>query len=173
MAKKNLAFSNRSCNIPVRPISTPSCSPCCGKPSATFSLQQSRCTIYDGTRQTEYQIHVREGRVDKSLHQNYPALKLWHSKSTKHYMATAPPPPYMKDMFTSRQEEKHSLRNEHQLNIPFSRTVGFGSHSIQFEGERVWNHLPNKIRCAENLASLKTLLRTWGGCHCAICTSYF
>ena len=64
-------------------------------------------------------------------------------------------PPYMKDMFTSRQEQKHSLRNEHQLNIPFSRTVGFGSHSIQFEGARVWNHLPNKIRCAENLASFK------------------
>ena len=87
-------------------------------------------------------------------------------------MATAPPP-YMKDMFTSRQEQKHSLRNEHQLNIPFSRTVGFGSHSIQFEGARVWNHLPNKIRCAENLASFKKLLRTWGGCHCAICISYF
>ena len=55
-------------------------------------------------------------------------------------------PPYMKAMFTSRQEQKHSLRDEHQLNIPFSRTVGFGSHSIQFEGARVWNHLPNKIR---------------------------
>ena len=83
------------------------------------------------------------------------------------------PPPYMKDMFTSRQEQKHSLRNENQLNIPFSRTVGFGSHSIQFEEARVWNHLPNKIRCAENLASFKELLRTWGGCHCAICTRYF
>ena len=33
--------------------------------------------------------------------------------------------------------------------------MGFGSHSIQFEGARVWNHLPNKIRCAENLASFK------------------
>ena len=31
----------------------------------------TRCKIYDGTRQTEYQIHVWEGRVDKSLHQNY------------------------------------------------------------------------------------------------------
>ena len=55
----------------VRPISTHSRSPCCGKPSETLSLQQSRCKIYDGTRQTEYQIHVREGRVDKSLHQNF------------------------------------------------------------------------------------------------------
>ena len=52
-------------------ICTPSCSPCCGKPSETLSLQESRCEIYDGTRQTEYQIHVREGRVDKSFHQNY------------------------------------------------------------------------------------------------------
>ena len=45
-----------------------------GKPSATLSLQQSRCKIYDGTRQPEYQIHVQEGRVDKSLHHNYRKL---------------------------------------------------------------------------------------------------
>ena len=45
--------------------------PIYGKPSPTLSLQQSRCKIYDGTRQTEYQIHIQEGRVDKSLHQNY------------------------------------------------------------------------------------------------------
>ena len=31
----------------------------------------TRCKIYDGTRQTEYQIPVWEGMVDKSLHQNY------------------------------------------------------------------------------------------------------
>ena len=60
-------------------------------------------------------------------------------------------PPYMNDMLTSRQEQTHSLRNAHQLNIPCTRTVGFGSYSIQFEGARVWNHIPNKIRCAENL----------------------
>ena len=64
MPKSNLATSNRACNIPVGLCVH-------GKPSATLSLQQSRCTIYDGTRQTEYQIHVLEGRVDKSLHQNY------------------------------------------------------------------------------------------------------
>ncbi len=56
----------RSCNIPVRTIST-----CCGKPSTTLGLQQSQCKIHDGTRQPEYQIHVREGRVDKSFRQNY------------------------------------------------------------------------------------------------------
>ena len=64
MPQKNLAASNRSCNIPVGPCVH-------GNPSATLSLQQSRCKIYDGTHQTQYQIHVWEGRVDKSLHQNY------------------------------------------------------------------------------------------------------
>ena len=62
MPKKNLAASNRSCNIGL----------CVhGKHSTTLSFQQSRCKIYDGTRQTEYQIHVWEGRFDKSFHQNY------------------------------------------------------------------------------------------------------
>ena len=55
MPKNNIAASNRSCNTPVRPIST----------------RSSRCNIYDETRQTEYHIHVWEGRVDKSLHRNY------------------------------------------------------------------------------------------------------
>ena len=64
MPKKHLAAPNRSCNIPVG-LGVH------GKPSATLSLQQSRCKIYDGTRQTEYQIHVWKGKVDKSLHQNY------------------------------------------------------------------------------------------------------
>ncbi len=64
MPKKNLAASNRSCNTPVGLCVH-------GKPSATLRLQQSRCKIYYGTCQTEYQIHVWEGRVDNSLHQNY------------------------------------------------------------------------------------------------------
>ena len=64
MPKTNLAASSRSCNIAVGLCAH-------GKPSATLCLQQSRCKNYDGTRQTEYQIHVWEGRVDKSLHQNY------------------------------------------------------------------------------------------------------
>ena len=66
MPKNNLAASNRSCNIPVGLCVGPT-----WKASATLSLQQSRCKIYDGTCQTEYQIHVWEGRVDKSHHQNY------------------------------------------------------------------------------------------------------
>ena len=66
MPKKNTIVSNRSCNIPVyvSPILY-------GKSSATLSIPQSRFEIYNGTRHTEYQIHVWEGRVDKSLHQNY------------------------------------------------------------------------------------------------------
>ena len=75
MPKTNLAASNRSCNIPVGLCVH-------GKPSATLRLQQSRCKIYDGTRQTEYQIHVWEGRVDKSLH-----LCVWNYRKPSHMCA--------------------------------------------------------------------------------------
>ena len=46
--------------------------------SDILSIQQSRCKIYEGTRQTKYQnlIHVREERVDKSLHQNYRKIRM-------------------------------------------------------------------------------------------------
>ncbi len=61
--KKNLAGSNRSCNITVGLLRTW---------KAFGDIEPpTRCNIYDGTRQTEYQVHVWEGRVDKSLHQNY------------------------------------------------------------------------------------------------------
>ena len=103
--------------------------------------------------------------------------RLLYEFQTGFWSVLQPPPPYMKDMFTSRQEQKQSLRNEHQLNIPFnfSRTVGFGSHSIQLEGARVWNHLPNKIRGAENLAAFKKNSFEHGEdvTSCAICTIYF
>ena len=88
--------------------------------------------------------------------------------------STCPQPPYMKPLFTSRQEQTHSLRKAHRSNTPFSRTVGVGSHSIQFEGARVWNHLPCNTRCAENLASLKKkLLRTWGDVTVAFVPAIF
>ena len=91
--------------------------------------------------------------------------------------ATTWPQPPLHEICVYIKTRTKTLTKEHQLNkgLPCSRTVGFGSHLIQFEGAWVWNHLPNKIRCAENLASLnkKQLLGTWGGYHCDICNSYF
>ena len=52
ICQKSLDASNRSCNIPIRPVSThsmccmqvcstPECNPYCGKPSTTLTIQQS------------------------------------------------------------------------------------------------------------------------------------
>ena len=72
---------------------------------------------------------------------------------------------YVLELFAPRQEHTHSLRNTKLLNIQHTRTVGFGNHSIQFERARVWKHLPNHLRCLENLKSFKKLLKA----KCCIC----
>ena len=64
MPQKSLAASNRSCNIPLRPVSTHSmgCMQVCSmQPMLWFFDDIHPPTITkleDGTRQTEYQIHM-------------------------------------------------------------------------------------------------------------------
>ena len=65
-------------------------------------------------------------------------------------------PSYMTDLFTPIQGRTCSFRNaKDRLNIPDNRTLGFGNHSIQFQGAKVWNNLPNNITCVETLKSSK------------------
>ena len=78
-------------------------------------------------------------------------------------------PVYVGDMFKPRQQTKHNLRQTGLLNLPPTRTVKYGKNSIHFEGAKIWNHLPQNIRCSENFSAFKRLLKTWNGCQCPIC----
>ena len=79
-------------------------------------------------------------------------------------------PLYIADMFCPRAETQHNLRNTNLLTLPKVKTVKYGKNSLLFEGVKIWNHLPNDIRIAQNFPAFKNLLKVWIGCNCAICT---
>ena len=66
-----------------------------------------------------------------------------------------------------------SLRNAHRLNIIFSRTVGFGSHSIPLKEAMIWNHFTNNLRCEKTLASLKKTTTNMGMPLCHLYQLFF
>ena len=60
-------------------------------------------------------------------------------------------PTYLKNLFIKRSPELPSIRAENTLQLPRRRSVCYGTYSLSYEGAKVWNHLPNNIRKAENL----------------------
>ena len=63
-------------------------------------------------------------------------------------------PEYMTNMFR-RQDHRHNVRNQHGLvQIPF-RTVRYGYNSFGYLGAKVWNSLPNDMKCAQSLSMFK------------------
>ena len=78
-------------------------------------------------------------------------------------------PSYMSQLFTVRSESAPKIRAENTLDIPIKRSVRFGKYSLSYEGAKIWNHLPNHIRKAENFNQFRNLIKTWEGCNCALC----
>ena len=76
----------------------------------------------------------------------------------------------MKDLF-HRNLSTYSLRSSNDLLVPRVNQMTFGLRSIRYEGAVIWNHLPKHIKTAENIATLKKLIRNWKGpqCKCACC----
>ena len=65
---------------------------------------------------------------------------------------------YVKDIFQV-QQSAYSSRRPHNIPIPRVNQTKFGTRSIRCEGPRIWNHLPDSIKSAENLQMLKLSLK--------------
>ena len=59
-------------------------------------------------------------------------------------------PLYIADMFCPRAN---------LLTLPKLKTVKYGKNSLLFEGVKIWNHLPNDIRSAQNFPAFKNFCR--------------
>ena len=79
-------------------------------------------------------------------------------------------PPYMQELF-ERSSSSYSTGRPYDLMVPRVNQTSFGSRSIKFEGSRLWNHLPQNIRSADNLSNFKQLIKNWMGpsCGCSYC----
>ena len=82
-------------------------------------------------------------------------------------------PSFMKDIFIQNNDCRH--RRENQVNnIAHNRPnqVKFGERSLKTLGPKIWNCLPSNLKNAENLATFKSLIKSWNGnaCTCYLCS---
>ena len=51
---------------------------------------------------------------------------------------------------------------------PFVRKTIFGINSFRYEGNKIWNNLPEQIKNANDVKKFKQLIHQWSGpkCHC-------
>ena len=79
-------------------------------------------------------------------------------------------PEYIRDL-VKLKDNKYNFRYENMLQLPTVRTSRYGKNSFRFETARVWNSLPNEIRCANNFKEFKRLVHTLTGpgCKCSMC----
>ena len=96
-------------------------------------------------------------------HMRYLSIKIY---KTLHCLN----PQYMKQLF-QLNESRYSSRRPLDLIVPRVNQTRYGLRSIRYEGARIWNHLPNLIKSAENLDVFKHLIKTWEGpsCNCNFC----
>lgn len=71
-------------------------------------------------------------------------------------------PDYLSNMITV-YEPRRTLRSSDSflLNVSYSRTKKFGNAAFSRYAPHLWNNLPENIRCAENINSFKSKLKTY------------
>ena len=82
-------------------------------------------------------------------------------------------PPYMWDLFTKKVVE-YEFRIQILCKLPPARLQRFGTNSLKFKGNLLWNSLSDEIKTAESLALFKQEIKSWSGSHCTckICRNY-
>ena len=78
-------------------------------------------------------------------------------------------PKYIQELFTENSMEYDVRMNK--LIQPKFNGITYGLNSISYKGPKIWNGLPDEIRCAISLNEFKVLIKTWEGprCGCTMC----
>ena len=78
--------------------------------------------------------------------------------------------PLMSQIFT-RKDTKYNLRNNDVLVTNNVKTTAFGLHSLNHLGPKIWEIIPDNIKCSESLDTFKHKIKLWtpDKCPCTIC----
>ena len=58
------------------------------------------------------------------------------------------------------------LRMKYDFQVPKSRTVQNGDHTIRHLGPQIWHGIPNEIKNASSLKVFKSKIKGWKPLHC-------
>ena len=82
-------------------------------------------------------------------------------------------PPFMKELFRERKNT-YNLRNNNEFMLPRAKTVAYGTETISFRGQRLWQSLPQHIKNAHSIINFKSKIKSWNGaeCTCKLCRTF-
>ena len=76
-----------------------------------------------------------------------------------------------REIFKENSTGRRQLRSKYSLTVQRYNTVTFRRNSLRILGPKIWNHLPREFTTAEDLKTLKILLKQWNSrqCNCNLC----
>ena len=109
--------------------------------------------------------------IDESFtihHRNLQKLAIEMYK-VKHNLSS----PLINDIFKINKS-KYELRNARPWDIPFIRTVAYGTDTIRYHGTQVWELVPKNIKESKDLSAFRNSIRNWKPteCKCRLCKIY-
>ena len=71
-------------------------------------------------------------------------------------------------------ENIYDLRNEKCWESSNVRTVGIGTETLLYRGQKTWFLLPDSIKNSNSLTEFKNKIKNWLpiGCTCRLCKTY-
>ena len=77
-------------------------------------------------------------------------------------------PPYMKNIFTPKENSK---ARHNDIIFKCINTSRFGTQSLRTLGPKIWNNLPSNIKSEISFPKFKEYIKTWFGpkCRCKVC----
>ena len=77
-------------------------------------------------------------------------------------------PPYMKNVFTPKENPKV---RQNDIIVKHINTSRFGTQSLRSLSTKIWNNLPSNIKSETSFPKFKEYIKTWLGpkCRCKVC----
>ena len=68
----------------------------------------------------------------------------------------------------------YDLRNKRCWETSNVRTVSYGTETLLFRGQKIWQIIPDTIKESNSLNEFKQKVRHWNpiGCTCRLCLNY-
>ena len=109
--------------------------------------------------------------LDKSFCVHYKNLQ---KLATEMYKITNKLSPRLVQELFPIYENPYNLRNERCWQTSNVRTVGFGTETLLFRGQKTWQLLPESIKHSNTLLEFKTKVKNWTpeGCTCRLCKTF-
>ena len=68
----------------------------------------------------------------------------------------------------------YSLRFQPEFGTRSTRTIHYGSNSLRFLGQKIWEIIPSELKPCKRVDFLKSKTRKWQphNCPCRLCDTY-